>query len=281
MSGRRERCTRSPSFAHARLASPRGIHKSYLKIKLLINKHKFPRGRPVMGILRLFEGSCRSFMKAEDANEKNDAPEALGNCNAHHQRTTNPQPKLFRGRRGTGATAENVTWSARGRVKSTRLASIRQQPRRSNHAYRGAHPRRLQIVPSQDSNHRMGPIFQRHHWPQWFGKVKHPRCDLFRSRPHQHVICTRSPYFQQYISSHYISSFKMRAQNQQDLIYKRGQAGITKASVTIVFDNSDRESSPPGMENYSQITVTRQVCHCASFSSICSESRSSFSRMSR
>ena len=52
---------------------------------------------------------------------------------------------------------------------------------------------------------------------------------------------------------------QMRAQNQQDLIYKRGQAGITKASVTIVFDNSDRENSPPGMENYAQITVTRQV----------------------
>ena len=31
----------------------------------------------------------------------------------------------------------------------------------------------------------------------------------------------------------------MRAQNQQDLIYKRGQAGVTKASVTIVFDNTD------------------------------------------
>lgn len=56
----------------------------------------------------------------------------------------------------------------------------------------------------------------------------------------------------------------MRAQNQQDLIYKRGQAGITKASVTIVFDNSDRENSPPGMENYAQITVTRQVCYPAS-----------------
>ena len=58
-----------------------------------------------------------------------------------------------------------------------------------------------------------------------------------------------------------ISSFchQMRAQNQQDLIYKRGQAGITKASVTIVFDNSDRENSPLGMENYAQITVTRQV----------------------
>ncbi|TCD71064.1 Structural maintenance of chromosomes protein 2 [Steccherinum ochraceum] len=51
----------------------------------------------------------------------------------------------------------------------------------------------------------------------------------------------------------------MRAQNQQDLIYKRGQAGITKASVTIVFDNSDRENSPVGLENCKQITVTRQI----------------------
>ena len=31
----------------------------------------------------------------------------------------------------------------------------------------------------------------------------------------------------------------MRASNLQDLVYKRGQAGITKASVTIEFDNSD------------------------------------------
>lgn len=51
----------------------------------------------------------------------------------------------------------------------------------------------------------------------------------------------------------------MRAANQQDLIYKRGQAGITRASVTIVFDNSDRASSPVGYEECKQITVTRQV----------------------
>ncbi|TBU44815.1 condensin complex subunit SMC2 [Dichomitus squalens] len=51
----------------------------------------------------------------------------------------------------------------------------------------------------------------------------------------------------------------MRAQNQQDLIYKRGQAGVTKASVTIVFDNSDRSTSPVGFEDHAQITVTRQI----------------------
>lgn len=51
----------------------------------------------------------------------------------------------------------------------------------------------------------------------------------------------------------------VRANNLQDLIYKRGQAGITKASVTIVFDNTDRKKSPVSFENCPQITVTRQI----------------------
>lgn len=51
----------------------------------------------------------------------------------------------------------------------------------------------------------------------------------------------------------------MRAQNQIDLIYKRGQTNVTKASVTIVFDNSDRATSPVGFENMPNITVTRQI----------------------
>ena len=51
----------------------------------------------------------------------------------------------------------------------------------------------------------------------------------------------------------------MRAQNLQDLIYKRGQAGVTKASVTIVFDNTDRSTSPVGFENMPEITVMRQI----------------------
>lgn len=45
----------------------------------------------------------------------------------------------------------------------------------------------------------------------------------------------------------------------QDLIYKRGQAGVTKASVTIVFDNQDKKNSPIGFEEYAQISVTRQI----------------------
>ncbi|XP_029125810.1 structural maintenance of chromosomes protein 2-2 [Cajanus cajan] len=33
---------------------------------------------------------------------------------------------------------------------------------------------------------------------------------------------------------------QVRASNLQELVYKQGQAGITKATVSIVFDNSDR-----------------------------------------
>ncbi|QKX60621.1 uncharacterized protein TRUGW13939_07767 [Talaromyces rugulosus] len=51
----------------------------------------------------------------------------------------------------------------------------------------------------------------------------------------------------------------VRAQNLQDLIYKRGQAGVTKASVTIVFDNRDTAKSPIGFEEYGSISVTRQI----------------------
>ncbi|KAL3235125.1 Structural maintenance of chromosomes protein 2 [Nakaseomyces bracarensis] len=51
----------------------------------------------------------------------------------------------------------------------------------------------------------------------------------------------------------------VRASNLQDLIYKRGQAGVTKASVTIVFDNTDKSNSPIGFTDVAVISVTRQV----------------------
>lgn len=51
----------------------------------------------------------------------------------------------------------------------------------------------------------------------------------------------------------------MRASNLNELIYKQGQAGVSRASVTLVFDNSDRSLSPHGYEHYNQITVTRQA----------------------
>ncbi|KAJ4324035.1 Structural maintenance of chromosomes protein 2 [Neodidymelliopsis sp. IMI 364377] len=51
----------------------------------------------------------------------------------------------------------------------------------------------------------------------------------------------------------------VRAQNLQDLIYKRGQAGVTKASVTITFDNRDTKNSPVGFESWPSIAVTRTI----------------------
>ncbi|MGH0136108.1 UNVERIFIED_CONTAM: hypothetical protein FKN15_008318 [Acipenser sinensis] len=51
----------------------------------------------------------------------------------------------------------------------------------------------------------------------------------------------------------------VRASNLQDLVYKNGQAGITKATVSITFDNSDKKQSPLGFEAHDEITVTRQV----------------------
>ncbi|TKY68122.1 Structural maintenance of chromosomes protein 2-1 [Spatholobus suberectus] len=52
---------------------------------------------------------------------------------------------------------------------------------------------------------------------------------------------------------------QVRASNLQELVYKQGQAGITKATVSIVFDNFDRSRSPLGYEGHSEITVTRQI----------------------
>ncbi|XP_043916286.1 structural maintenance of chromosomes protein 2 [Protopterus annectens] len=52
---------------------------------------------------------------------------------------------------------------------------------------------------------------------------------------------------------------QVRASNLQDLVYKNGQAGITKATVSITFDNTDKKQSPLGFETHDEITVTRQV----------------------
>ena len=42
-------------------------------------------------------------------------------------------------------------------------------------------------------------------------------------------------------------------------MYKQGQAGVQKASVTLIFNNEDTENSPLGYEQNTEITVTRQV----------------------
>lgn len=53
--------------------------------------------------------------------------------------------------------------------------------------------------------------------------------------------------------------FQVRATSLQELVYKNGQAGITKASVTIIFDNTDEDNCPVGYEKCKEISVTRQV----------------------
>lgn len=52
---------------------------------------------------------------------------------------------------------------------------------------------------------------------------------------------------------------QVRAGSLQELVYKQGQAGVTKASVSIVFNNEDKANSPVGYEHCDQITITRQV----------------------
>ncbi|XP_044253418.1 structural maintenance of chromosomes protein 2 [Tribolium madens] len=51
----------------------------------------------------------------------------------------------------------------------------------------------------------------------------------------------------------------VRVGNLQDLIYKSGQCGIDKATVSITFDNSNPDQCPPGFEDVSEITISRQI----------------------
>ncbi|CAD8056014.1 unnamed protein product [Paramecium primaurelia] len=51
----------------------------------------------------------------------------------------------------------------------------------------------------------------------------------------------------------------LRIKKLQELIYKNGAAGITKAEVTIVFDNRNKEQSPLGYQDCDKLTVTRQI----------------------
>ncbi|XP_065833920.1 structural maintenance of chromosomes protein 2-like [Oscarella lobularis] len=52
---------------------------------------------------------------------------------------------------------------------------------------------------------------------------------------------------------------QVRVVNLQELVYKSGQAGVTKATVTITFDNTDKNQSPVGYEGFDEITVCRQI----------------------
>ena len=66
----------------------------------------------------------------------------------------------------------------------------------------------------------------------------------------------------------HISTLQVRATNLQELVYKNGQAGITKATVSISFDNLDKKQSPLGYEQYDEITITRQVLSAVRFNTV-------------
>ena len=51
----------------------------------------------------------------------------------------------------------------------------------------------------------------------------------------------------------------VRASNFQDLVYNKGNTGINKASVTIIFDNKDKKNSPIGCEDYDEIIISRSI----------------------
>eukprot|EP00437_Effrenium_voratum_P048784 CAMPEP_0181526778 /NCGR_PEP_ID=MMETSP1110-20121109/69663_1 /TAXON_ID=174948 /ORGANISM="Symbiodinium sp., Strain CCMP421" /LENGTH=1201 /DNA_ID=CAMNT_0023657633 /DNA_START=74 /DNA_END=3679 /DNA_ORIENTATION=+ len=52
---------------------------------------------------------------------------------------------------------------------------------------------------------------------------------------------------------------QVRVGNLSELVYKQGQAGVTKASVTVVFNNEDKQASPVGYEMHDKIIITRQI----------------------
>ena len=109
-----------------------------------------------------------------------------------------------------------------------------------------------------------GRELQLHHRPERQWQVQHPGRHLLRSGHHEHVHRPRaeSPGTSRpHPAPDGPHETRSQASNigAQDLIYKRGQAGVTKASVTIVFDNRDKKKSPIGFEEYATISVTRQI----------------------
>mmetsp|Transcript_46939 Transcript_46939/g.102051 ORF Transcript_46939/g.102051 Transcript_46939/m.102051 type:complete len:1213 (+) Transcript_46939:45-3683(+) len=52
---------------------------------------------------------------------------------------------------------------------------------------------------------------------------------------------------------------QVRVGNLSELVYKQGQAGVTKASVTVVFNNEDKSASPVGYDQHDRFTITRQI----------------------
>lgn len=52
---------------------------------------------------------------------------------------------------------------------------------------------------------------------------------------------------------------QVRVDSLNQLVYKNGQAGVTKAVVTVTFNNLDKSVSPMGYEKYDEIKICRQI----------------------
>jgi len=50
-----------------------------------------------------------------------------------------------------------------------------------------------------------------------------------------------------------------RCENLQQLIYKNGQSGVTKAMVSALFDNRNKSQSPIGLEDLDEFEITRTI----------------------
>ena len=57
------------------------------------------------------------------------------------------------------------------------------------------------------------------------------------------------------------AGMQVRAGSALDLVYKQGQAGVTKAAVSVTFDNdgTNDTNKPPGYDDKKKIVVTRQA----------------------
>ncbi|KAF2743437.1 hypothetical protein M011DRAFT_221449 [Sporormia fimetaria CBS 119925] len=49
----------------------------------------------------------------------------------------------------------------------------------------------------------------------------------------------------------------------QELVYKKGASDVSKAIVTLVFDNRDKSNSPPGFNDEDEVTVARMILPCS------------------
>ncbi|KAL2540048.1 Structural maintenance of chromosomes protein 2-1 [Abeliophyllum distichum] len=108
----------------------------------------------------------------------------------------------------------------------------------TKNAHKGGLFRGIQILCNKNSGTSFRPVLQRNYGSERLGQIEHPRFDL---------LCF------------VLGITNLQQVRASNVVYKQGQAGITKATVSVVFDNSDRTRSPLGYEDCPEITVTRQI----------------------